>query len=65
MNQEQQWKEEARESFEIYLDALERDLPAESSIAEIEQTMLEHHRKMMSETMQSLIKRRAFPPSDT
>ena len=62
MDQDQKWKEEARKSFESYLSALERDLGAESSIAEIEQAMLEHHLSMMSETMQSLIERQAFPP---
>jgi hypothetical protein len=50
----QDWKERATEAFGKYLDALERDLPPEANIAEIEQTMLRHYQKMMSETFQIL-----------
>jgi hydrogenase maturation factor HypF (carbamoyltransferase family) len=48
------WKERATAAFRKYLDALERDLPPEANIAEIEQTMLKHYQKMMSETFQIL-----------
>ncbi len=48
------WKEQATEAFGKYLDALERDLPPEANIAEIEQVMLKHYQKMMSETFQIL-----------
>ncbi len=50
----QDWKERATEAFRKYLDALERDLPPGANIAEIEQTMLKHYQKMMSETFQVL-----------
>jgi hypothetical protein len=36
----QDWKERATEAFRKYLDALERDLPPEANVAEIERTML-------------------------
>ncbi len=34
------WKEKAMAAYSKYLDALGRDLPAESSIAEIEEVIL-------------------------
>lgn len=63
MAAKQDWKERATEAFGKYLDALERDLPPEASIAEIEQTMLKHYQKMMSETLQILADaQEPFPP---
>ncbi|MDE0528307.1 MAG: hypothetical protein OXH85_06420 [Truepera sp.] len=56
------WKERAHQAFGRYLEALEQDLPADSSIAEIEQAMLKHYRAMMSETLQLLAQRQELPP---
>jgi hypothetical protein len=56
------WKEQAMAAYGKYLEALERDLPPESTIAEIEEAMFKHYRKMMSETMQLLAERQELPP---
>ncbi|MEM4846920.1 MAG: hypothetical protein QW794_04085 [Thermosphaera sp.] len=56
------WKEQALAVYSKYLDALERDLPPESTIAEIEEAMVKHYRKMMSETMQILVNRQELSP---
>lgn len=57
----QDWKDRATEAFWKYLDALERDLPPEAKVDEIEQTMLVHYQKMMRETFQALSDRELSP----
>ncbi len=57
----QDWKERATEAFRKYLGALERDLPPEANVAEIEQSMLAHYQKMMQETFQALADRELSP----
>lgn len=64
--EKEDWKQKAHEAFDKYLDALETDLAPESSVAEIERSMLAHYQEMMSETMQLLVERQElFPPSNT
>ena len=55
-------KSEHTKRLVVNLEALEQDLPADSSIAEIEQAMLKHYRAMMSETLQLLAQRQELPP---
>jgi hypothetical protein len=62
MVKKEEWKEQAMAAYSKYLDALERDLPPQSTIAEIEEAMLKHYRKMMSETMQILANRQELSP---
>ena len=59
------WKERAKEAFGRYLEALERDLPKDAGVAEIETAMLAHYQAMMSETMQALADSRSFSPRAT
>ena len=59
---EGRWKERAHQAFGRYLEALEQDLPADSSIACSISAMLKHYRAMMSETLQLLAQRQELPP---
>ena len=62
-SQAQDWKERAKEAFGRYLEALERDLPEDAGVAEVETAMLAHYQAMMSETMQALAdSQRLSPP---
>ncbi len=66
MDKSKEWKEKALEAYSKYLDALERDLPPQSSIGKIEKAMLKHYPEMMSQTMQLLADHQELsPPRDT
>lgn len=58
----QAWKAKATQAYGNYLNALERDLPPDASIVDIEAAMLEHYQEMMSETFQALADRQGFSP---
>ncbi len=55
------WKERATQAFGKYLEAVERDLPEDAGVVEVETAMLEHYQAMMSETMQALADSRISP----
>lgn len=60
-----EWRAEAQKAFEQYLDAVEQDAPAGSSVVAIERAMLRHSPKMMSDTMQALADAQELsPPRD-
>lgn len=62
---EQDWKVKAEAAFKKYLAAVERDLPPEAGVSEVEAVMSEHYQQMMSETLQALVDREPFPPGKT
>lgn len=59
------WKPASRDAMEGFIRDLERDLPPEATLAEIERAVFEHHRALLSEVVQALAARRAAsPPHD-
>lgn len=57
------WSESPRQAMERFIAVLERDLPPDATLLQIETAVFEHHRALLSEVMQALANRRAsFPP---
>lgn len=63
MNREEQWEEEARVAFEVFLAGLKEVLPSGSNLQEVEAAIFAKQRTLLSQVFQARLDTEAFPPS--
>jgi hypothetical protein len=64
MNRQEQWEEEARAAFELFLRGLKEELPAGSSLQEIEAAIFTKQRDLLSQVFQARLDAEAVSPPE-